>query len=257
MIRTRDFVLFVVAAIFLVVAIVATAISRAPSSSAPSPYVFDSSESPLSADAPAEEIDRAAEIARLQAKIADMKDQGIASGYQESELPAEEELPPEPSGGAITLCGDYAPAVVGVWPASDIHTAERGGMRVVYTASTEMQPVTSGSSTSMQAVEVEHVLLQLPVRTQALPYSSCIKTDVVGVALDGSLIRNSDYTLYRIFGPETLIGYALDGLPIYGTAKDVPTDECGGTTIGEGYRYYLNPNREGVLGCYAAAPVSL
>jgi hypothetical protein len=62
------------------------------------------------------------------------------------------------------------------------------------------------------------VVLQLP-----LPFGpqgkTCLSYDVVGVALDGSLIRNNEHSLYQVFGSETLIGYALDGFPIYGLNK--------------------------------------
>jgi hypothetical protein len=79
---------------------------------------------------------------------------------------------------------------------------------------------------------------------------------VVGIARDGSLIRNSDAELYAVFGPEVLIGYLLDGFPLYG-ASNLPTDACGGAEIGGSYRYYLSPKRDWVISCFTAAPGSL
>ena len=73
------------------------------------------------------------------------------------------------------------------------------------------------------AVVVERMLetgpsavLQLPSRTMPAASPSCIGSDVIGIANDGSLIRNDELSLYGVFGSETRIGYALDGLPIYG-----------------------------------------
>ena len=81
-------------------------------------------------------------------------------------------------------------------------------------------------------------------------------SDVIGIALDGSLIKNNEYSLYSIFREETLIGYALDGFPIYGQSE-VSTDECGGILADNQYRYYLSKERKAVLYCYSGTPVEI
>lgn len=103
---------------------------------------------------------------------------------------------------------------------------------------------------------VPEVILQLPIYTNSLENRKCLETDVVGIAMDGSLIRNSDYTVYSIFGSETIIGYALDGFPIYGLSNDIKSDICGGVQSGGGYGYYLSEDREGVIACFSGNPVS-
>jgi hypothetical protein len=120
------------------------------------------------------------------------------------------------------------------------------------------EPVVDGASTTLTLVPTteREVVLQLPHRLFATGANACLSTDIVGIALDGSLIRNSDYTAYRVFGSETLIGYALDGYAIYGTGT-FATDACGGSDVGGEYSYYLSPDREGVIGCFNATPVSL
>ena len=79
---------------------------------------------------------------------------------------------------------------------------------------------------------------------------------MVGVALDGSLIRNTEYPVYAIFGSESLIGYALDGFPMYGLSTDV-VDQCGGKSVDGQYGYYLRPDQTVVLDCFFGKPVSL
>ena len=87
--------------------------------------------------------------------------------------------------------------------------------------------------------------------------ASCLSSDIVGIALDGSLIRNGEHTLYSIFGAETLVGYALDGFPIYGAIGAPVTDNCGGTAMAGEYRYYLSSERTGVIGCFSGESVTL
>ena len=115
---------------------------------------------------------------------------------------------------------------------------------------------TTASGTPLLTTETE-VVIQLPLRSVPLGTASCLPTDVVGIAKDGSLIRNSEVTLYAVFGADTLIGYALDGFPIYGARSGVALDECGGTgAIGQ-YRYYLEAERGYILNCFASEPISI
>jgi hypothetical protein len=78
----------------------------------------------------------------------------------------------------------------------------------------------------------------------------------VGVAKDGSLIRNNEARLYGIFGEQTLVGYALDGFPIYGISESV-VDACGGVSVAGQYRYQLSVERENIINCFAAKPIAL
>ncbi|MEZ4195225.1 MAG: hypothetical protein R3B53_02395 [Candidatus Paceibacterota bacterium] len=80
---------------------------------------------------------------------------------------------------------------------------------------------------------------------------------MVGIAKDGSAIRNQDVALYSIFGQETLVGYALDGFQIFGQNNSVPLDECGGAMVNNEYRYYLSKERQTVLNCYSGVPIKI
>ena len=71
--------------------------------------------------------------------------------------------------------------------------------------------------------------------------------------MDGSLIFNSDAILYRSYGSETLIGYALDGFPIYGPTS-AEKDACGGYDAPTGYRYAISADTNTVLECFMGTP---
>ena len=160
--------------------------------------------------------------------------------------------------GAVLTCAEYA-RISPAWSAQGLKFDVVEGALLVYRERTVLPLVTdpAASTTVAIAPSIEReVVLQLPARMFASPKAACIATDVIGIALDGSLIRNGDYTAYGVFGSETLVGYALDGFAIYGQAS-FATDSCGGSDTSGEYRYYLSDKREGVLGCFSATPISL
>lgn len=253
MIRTRDFLLFLVTMVFLATAIGLTTSWEFFSSfsnnllSAEDSFVT-SDAADLEVTVEERRIDYDGRIAYLRQQIglsgtdgvwedSDLESRAEELLAREQELLAEAEA--RQSGG-VQLCGGYRAASI-YWPYSGVNTVDNGSAYVFsYTESTG----------------TEMTLLQIPKRFSASGATNCLPYDVVGVATDGSLIRNGEYGLYSVFGPNTLVGYALDGLPIYGNS-DVATDACGGTNSGSGYRYYLSGDRAGVLGCFAATPVGL
>jgi hypothetical protein len=79
---------------------------------------------------------------------------------------------------------------------------------------------------------------------------------VIGISKNGSLIRNTDVAGYGSFGGDTLVGYALDGFPIYGAA-DKRTDICGGLMEDGQYRYQISNSRDTIITCYVGSPISL
>jgi hypothetical protein len=99
-------------------------------------------------------------------------------------------------------------------------------------------------------------VLQLPTRTTPSTNPTCLASDVIGIATDGSLIRNNEVGLYGIFGADTLIGYALDGFPIYGAGVGA-VDACGGVVVSGVYRYQIQLKNETIINCFAGTPVSL
>lgn len=264
MFKTRDLLLFLLCAGFLLIAIGVTSVHQ----------WFDGvtafetlseieQEGPDFEAAEATPLDRAARILELQQKLA-VRGNVITAA---PELPvstsdttdneaASEEADVAVAVGAVDTCVSYR-AVALAWPTSGLVTEEREGRRLYVTAETVETPVTVGTSTTVQTAVTERIWLHLPIRTSAYPTPACVPYDVVGIALDGSLIRNNEQGIYSVFGAETLIGYALDGLPIYGQNSTVATDACGGVVVNGQYRYYLSSERDGVLGCFAAAPVQL
>ncbi len=147
-------------------------------------------------------------------------------------------------------CPNY-PTGAPSWPNAGVKLVVVEGARLVFT---EVPALVVASSTEASA-PVKNVLLQLPLSSFPSKNQSCIASEVIGVATDGSLIRNTETKLYSVFGAETLIGYALDGFPIYGTGE-VATDRCGGIMIAGEYRYILSKERAGMLNCFAGSPAT-
>jgi hypothetical protein len=259
-INTRNFLLYLLSVGFLVLAITATALH---SNTKQSASVFlgmaTSTEVVYEAEvvtvAP---VDRAGKLASFRDKIADLGEsvREVVSTEVEPSVLVTEELTAEPTVvlEAPLLCPDYT-AFSGSWNTQGVSFSVVEGARLL--ARDVVLATTTASGTPLTYTERE-VVLQLPLRTFSLPVQSCLPTDVVGVAVDGSLIRNNEVSMYTVFGGETLIGYALDGFPIYGqNDTSLTLDTCGGTIVSGQYAYYLDKERGGVLNCFAAIPVSL
>jgi hypothetical protein len=246
MITTRNFFLYLLCVAILVIAIAATAIVKSERSEPVVEYAIPPM-SELSGGATvvgaASELDRAGRLVTLREKVA-----SLVSAKPTEEIAEEVEVSSEPTvtttEPSLALpdqCGDFK-MYDGAWQPNGLSFIVVEGARLL------TREVTGTSS---------ETVLQLPLRTYPLPVQSCITTDVVAVALDGSLIRNDEVALYTIFGEETLIGYALDGFPIYGTTDTLRLDTCGGALTDAGYRYYLEIDRPYLLGCFAGIPAEL
>lgn len=145
-------------------------------------------------------------------------------------------------------CSLYQPSGT-LWDARGVKMQVSEGARIYYRAGTATASV--GSTTT----PTKEIIAELPVRKSASG-SYCIPTDVIGITENGFLIHNSDVALFASYGGNALIGYALDGFPIYGSS-DTKTDTCGGAMIGGQYRYVLDVNRETIIACYAGTPVAI
>ncbi len=247
------------AIVFLLVGITATAVTQGGLLGLPgmSASVFSSVEQPESyevAIAEEEEPAREERIASLRKKIAAL---GIG---EEAETVVEEtsvdESPlPEVAEGAeaavtVNKCLNYGATTV-AWNPKGLIIEEAEGARLVY-----RPKATVPTSTSTVAAPAKDIVLQLPVRSMPNANPSCLSTDVIGIAKDGSLIRNEEVGAYGVFGAGTLVGYALDGFPIYGSS-DAKTDVCGGMMVGGQYRYTVSQKRENIINCFAGVPVAL
>lgn len=266
MFRTRDFVLIFVTVVFLVSAIGATLwhkniatdvrstdIKLVEETSADHMAVVDSPES----------FSRQERLENMRKKIADGQGMVFTApaadetpAIVEEELSVEDEI--ESVIGAEMKCPGYV-EYTAPWSATGVNIESVEWARVVF-REVVTEPVTDQTATATSEVlpskTDREVLLQLPTQPVNLSQPACIPSDVVGIAQDGSLIRNSESELYGVFGADTLIGYAIDGFPIYGTS-DIQTDACGGIITTEGYRYFISSERDEILGCFRAAPINL
>ena len=266
MIRTREFLLFFATAGLLLVAITVTWVSgidragpQAAQVSLPEPE--ESTEFTVADSEFEDRRDTAAEIASMRERIAAFRDNGgvdtdrfvVADEPVRPSRPTTTAATSSVATGSVEQCSTYS-AFSGAWP-RDVRVEEREGARLVYVA--ESVPATAASATSTPVDETEQILLQLPVHTSPRIGEYCVESDVVGVAQDGSLIRNSEYDLYGVFTDETTVGYALDGYPIFGRNDSVAVDECGGAVVNGEYGYVLQSDRESVVQCFRSQPVAL
>jgi hypothetical protein len=252
MFRTRDFLLLFSAIVLLVVAIGVTVLWQRGQSVEQTALVkfAETPEQEYSAEIVEKKpLSREERLKEMRAKVAE---HGELAVIEEPVVPEEavavagEEEGAESVAAPELRCPQYTSSAL-AWSPQGVLFEVVEGARMVY-----REVVTLVGTSS---VTTREVLAQLPA-APAYVGTTCLANDVVGIAQDGSLIRNNEVGLYSVFGEHTLIGYALDGFPIYGTSG-VATDACGGTTAAGGYRYYLSEEREMVLNCFSGTPITL
>ena len=216
--------------------------------------LFDSTTATYTASVVKDHDTKSERLAVLQKKISDLGPSISAAPESEPEAVEDEAvaatstntLPVAPA--SIDLCPTYRtktlPALTGT-----LQYSEQNGSRIFYINTTQFEVATTATTNT--------VVFTLPLRTTPLSFTSCIATDIVAVTTAGAPIHNADYAKYQGLGEGTLIGYTLDGFPLYGATSNLATDSCGGTSVGGAYRYYLSDERAGVLGCYAGIPIAL
>ncbi len=256
MFRTRDFILVFTTVAFLLMAIGVTIFNQRGVSSVSQENVFAQQ---LSVEGGAEvqnnsDFSRSEKLKSMRDKIALSSELSISSPEPE---PLFTEVVPTTTETALvdnTLqqCPSYQ-SYTGSWSPFGVQIEEVEGARLVYR--TVERAIVSTSSTP--AVETyKDVIVQLPVRSFPAVSTSCIYADVIGIANDGSLIRNSEVGVYGIFDSTTVVGYALDGFPIYGSGS-AATDSCGGVMGLSGYQYQISTERDTILNCFSAAPIRI
>jgi hypothetical protein len=190
-------------------------------------------------------------IAELRKKIASRGINAVAMVDSE-EVATKEEIEP-----AVTTavekeemrCANYQQSAVS-WSSAGVIISEVEGARLVYKEGT---PTVVGST----SVPTRNVLAQLPLRSAPTSAGNCISSDVIGISVKGSLIRNNEVLAYGNSGPAGLVGYALDGFPIYGGTSAGATDVCGGATVAGQYRYFVSSAQKTIINCYSGTPISL
>jgi hypothetical protein len=251
MFRTRDFLLIFITLVFLVVAIGVTLTREYFGGGGVATVTYvETTDQEYSAEldekVPYSREDRLVEMRR---KIVEGGALNILPPETSEVAVAEEEEVEEEfavSETNVQECPGYTD-YSGYWSPQGVQIELSEGARIIYRAT---EQATIGTSTVAR-----DILVQLPAYPIRVGYS-CLSSDVVGVAQDGSLIRNAEVGLYGVFGEHTLIGYALDGFPIYGVSS-TKTDACGGAVVAGEYRYILSEDRESILNCFAATPVRL
>lgn len=258
--RTRDFLLFLLTTAFLVIGIASTIgidLSVARQKASLISFQDNGAEVIYSAVLPDPEPEtRTPRLSELKNKVVAF----LGVNKDIFTVPEEEVVVEEPVAkvdeGSILNCPSYGPVSVS-WSPKDLNFEIVEGARIVYRDVLPPAIVSTPSSTEvLPTFSVRDVVLQLPLWTVPLAKKTCLNSDVVGIALDGSLIRNNEQGLYGVFGETTLVGYALDGFPIYGLSSQ-KTDNCGGSSISGEYRYFLSKDREGVLGCFSGVPTQI
>jgi len=265
MLRTRDFVLVLITVAFLVLAIGSTVFNQKQSTGQQTvglqPAVgYDGEYTAVSVNP--HEFSRAQKLQEMQEKIAASRQLSIAAP-EPVEVMEEVTASTSSSTSAVLargpqLCPGYAATNVN-WSPTGIKIEEAEGARLVYKTVEISAPAiqnTDSTSTPVITQPQRNVLAQLPVRNIPAASTFCLPSDVIGIATDGSLIRNNEAGVYGIFNSSTLVGYALDGFPIYGSSSEAG-DTCGGTMATEGYRYQISSQRDTILNCYAATPIRL
>jgi hypothetical protein len=246
--RTRDFLLIALSIGFLVLTITSTLIATY------APDEPDTTENVIFADSEVDiqggetpdtvALSRAERRERLRQQIASQADLFIFEGDTET-------VPEEASDTVVTeplRCATYLPYIQ-PWQPADHTFRTVEGARVLFRKS-----VTNVSTSTAQLDEVAVAVLPIMPRITGTP--NCLPSDIIGFTPNGALIRNSDTALYQAVPEETLIGFALDGFPLYGASAGT-RDACGGRTVAGLYRYQVNTTGSTLLNCFSATPANL
>ncbi len=257
MIRTRDFVLFVVVFIFLAVAVAATAVRDEVTDVTRADFSLREGAEVSEAYTDTQEIDRQSIIERLREKIrsSDLVITPQPSVTADASVADDEEQEIDVASTLLRCAApDDALALVPKWPLNQVQFAVEGVQRAILTTDEVVTvPATaSGTQATESTQTVKKVLLALPALPQKQTSVSCVPSEVIGVSVRGVLMFNGDMRAYRSTPDNVLIGYARDGFPIYGV-YDGEVDACGGYDHPSGYRYTVSADRDYVIGCFVGA----
>ena len=261
MIRTRDFFLYVLTVVFLLLAIGATYVAkddvlgREVTVPAFDDEVQFAEGGELSTPAV---MSREERLSALRDKIAAGEGELISAPpvfTSVDQVAAEETVPTEEA-----VAGDMSTALLcapGVQYPSKVAPAElvtrsalEGEERVFYTLRVEETVV--GSSTEESVVE--EPLFALPVRSIRSTFDTCIAAAPVAYSPTGRAIALQDVAFDQ--GPNSLVGYTIDGFELYGVATpDMELDTCGGHYVNGVYRYQVQTGADAVIGCFAGVPM--
>lgn len=252
MFRTRDFILYFTIVVFLLTAIGFTVFEKNTDTSTSTNIATVETEittvSATVVSSSKNTLSREDRLAALKQKIKNSELTNISEPEPDTiDLVIEDVAPSVLTESVPQFCSTYEPNLIVNWPLGEIKTTFAEGARQYFTE--HSMKIGTSSSTTIE----KNTLLTLSSHFVPLGPASCLSSDVIGIALDGSLIRNNEIGLYSIFSDETLIGYALDGYPIYGLGEQ-EVDSCGGRIELGQYRYELAAERTLILNCFAGVP---
>lgn len=246
MIRTRDFLVYVLTLVFLVSAIGYTVISErvgSPMVAVGELPTIPEQATVFGALAEAPNNDRDSYIAAMREKIA----QGLGTIAGEPVVLTSVDETPDP--GPVTASNDRTVLWCDVPERIDLVIGDWNSAPVTLTTTDHMHVYSHESDAGTVT------LLELPIRPARSAQNTCLSHEIVGVALDGTLLTNDSAGRFAGMPEAGLVGYALDGFPIYGPTTDTAAlDTCGGGDTGAGYAYHLRVGEPFVLGCFASSP---
>lgn len=264
MIRTRDFLLYVVVLMFLIIGVVYTGMFRAPAEVVTETGIQLTKPGLELSAVPSEELDtRAERLAALRAKIAAGEgdivtappvfvsvDQVAAAQARENATSG-----PATENRSATYCGVPVAHVATLdWPTiTEVRVVE--GAYVFSTLVSETVLV----GTSTETRETITPVLDVPIRTIRTNFDSCLPDTLVGVTSAGRPLVNTTASQFNSVPATSLVGYARDGFSIYGPLADSSVlDSCGGYYNAAGvYQYHIRANEPFILGCYAGIPIGI
>ena len=193
-------------------------------------------------------------LAQMRKKIAAKKNlfAAVTASEPEEVSEPETETPGEVVEGERTgeqRCASYQTSGI-TWSSTGVKIEEVEGARLVYK---DGAPTMVGST----SVPTRVMLAQLPLKSAPSSAGNCVATDVIGISKNGALMRNGEVLAYSGLGAGVLVGYALDGFPIYSGAHSGAVDKCGGVAVGGQYRYFVGSGQETIINCYSGTPISL
>lgn len=252
--------LFVVIVVFLLLGISTTILKEAFTFTGHTgdEVAFDTSAETIAVAVQNNELDKQSYLQRIKAKLAQGEGQVIGGPVftsVDTPIVSTSTASSSSSSQGVVLCNNFDASnqAFASWPSSGISLQAIEGTRVFSIQET----TTATVGTTTQETSVHKTILELPIRFTGEGGSNCVSQNVVGVTATGILIDNRTASAYASLSEFNLIGYALDGYPIYGPAQDASTlDACGGRTTVAGYQYHVQPEQEFVLACYGAQPSS-
>lgn len=217
--------------------------------SSDTPETFSASIPPVETDS------REDALAAMRKKIAERGGVFAAADTTEVavtvEAPTPEDVPTDTAADdkGERRCSAYQPTSI-AWNSAGVTIEAVEGARLVYK---EGAPTMVGST----SVPTRNTLAQLPLRSTPRGTATCIGSDVIGISVNGALMRNTEVLAYAGFGAGAPVGYALDGFPIYSGAHTGTVDVCGGALVSGQYRYFVSSGQKTIINCYSGSPITL